>query len=63
MVHKAVEASLAQTLPQLGLQPHPEWVNKVIQVYEMSLVRHSLMAVGPSGVGKTKIVEDFSGKL
>ena len=28
-----------------------------LQVYEMSLVRHSLMAVGPSGVGKSKIVE------
>ena len=31
-------------------------MNKIIQVYEMCLVRHSLMLVGPSGTGKSKIV-------
>jgi len=56
-VHKEVETALTKVLPELGLQPFPSWVNKVVQVYEMSLVRHSLMLVGPSGVGKSKIVE------
>ena len=56
-VHKEVEESLQKVLPELGLQNVPPWVAKVIQVYEMSLVRHSLMAVGPSGTGKSKIVE------
>jgi dynein heavy chain len=57
MQHKAVEASLAKRLPELNLQALPSWVNKVVQVYEMSLVRHSLMLVGPSGTGKSRIVE------
>ena len=42
---------------------HMDWVNKCVQVYEMSLVRHSLMAVGPSGTGKTKIVETLQRAL
>ena len=41
----------------MGLQQSERWINKIIQVFEMSLVRHSLMAVGPSGVGKSRIVE------
>ena len=35
---------------------HKNRDGKVIQVYEMSLVRHSMMLVGPSGVGKSAIV-------
>ena len=51
------EASGRHEKVELGLQQHPKWVNKVIEVYEMCLVRHSLMCVGPSGVGKSRIVE------
>lgn len=29
----------------------------LLQVYEMMLVRHSLMLIGPSGVGKSTIVQ------
>ena len=57
MTHKAVQASLDKRIPELNLQPLPSWVLKVIQTYEMSLVRHSLMLVGPSGTGKSRIVE------
>jgi len=57
MKHKAVEASLEKRLPELNLQPIDTWVLKIIQTYEMSLVRHSLMLVGPSGTGKTRVVE------
>ena len=57
MKHKAVEESLAKRIPELNLQPLDSWILKVIQTYEMSLVRHSLMLVGPSGTGKSKIVE------
>ena len=31
----------------------PAFINKVIQMYEMTLVRHGLMLVGPTGGGKT----------
>ena len=52
-MHKEVEAALARAIPDLRLQAFPSWVSKVIQVYEMSLVRHSLMVVGKCCGGKT----------
>ena len=38
---------------ELGIQPVPAFIDKVIQMYEMTLVRHGLMLVGPTGGGKT----------
>ena len=57
MKHEMVEPAVKKATLELGLQLHADWLNKVIQVYEMCLVRHSLMAVGPSGTGKSRIVE------
>ena len=44
-------------ITSLGLQCTPRWVGKVIQLYESDLVRHGIMLVGPSGGGKTRILE------
>ena len=45
--------SIAHSIEVLGLQPHPWFVEKVIQLYEMIVVRHGLMIVGPTMGGKT----------
>ena len=55
--HAEVGPAVNTAITDLGYQLHTTWVNKVIQVYEMCLVRHSLMCVGPSGTGKTAIIE------
>ena len=46
-----------------GLQAHPTWLNKCIQLYETYLVRHGIMVVGPSGAGKSAILECLAGAL
>lgn len=46
-----------------GLQLHPNWMNKCIQLYETYLVRHGIMLVGPSGGGKSAISECLAGAL
>ena len=50
--YKDLMASLDQSCADLGIQPVPAFINKVIQMYEMTLVRHGLMLVGPTGGGK-----------
>ena len=63
MSHPKVGPAVDAKIKELGLQQHAKWVNKVIEVYEMCLVRHSLMCVGPSGVGKSRIVETLTKAL
>jgi len=57
MKHPLVEPAVAKAVAENNLQALPTWMLKIIQVYEMCLVRHSLMLVGPSGTGKSKIVQ------
>ncbi|TPX59753.1 hypothetical protein SpCBS45565_g07659 [Spizellomyces sp. 'palustris'] len=45
--------SLHATCEKLGLQAEDSFVNKCIQLYETTVVRHGLMLVGPTGGGKT----------
>jgi len=63
MQHEKVEPAVMKAILELNLQQHTAWINKIIQVFEMSLVRHSLMACGPSGVGKSRIVETLQKAL
>ena len=39
----------------MGLQCVPVFMEKAIQVYDVTVLRHGLMTVGPSGGGKTCI--------
>eukprot|EP00953_Heterococcus_sp_UTEX-ZZ885_P002561 1897-Heterococcus_DN1.PRE.1 len=46
-----------------GLQPHPFFATKVIQLYEMIVVRHGLMVVGPTGGGKSSNIQVLAAAL
>ena len=54
---------LIQVVLERGLQLHPNWLNKCIQLYETYLVRHGIMLVGPAGSGKSAICECLAAAL
>ena len=49
----SLDASIRYITAKKGLQPVPWFIDKVIQLYEMIVVRHGLMVVGPTGGGKS----------
>ena len=51
--HGALLGAINDSCKSLGLQPVDTFVNKVIQLYETTLVRHGLMLVGPTMGGKS----------
>ena len=55
--------SLNNTSDKLGLQPQDSFIQKCIQLYETTVVRHGLMLVGPSGGGKTSCLRVLSKAL
>ncbi|KAK5644094.1 hypothetical protein RI129_007939 [Pyrocoelia pectoralis] len=50
-----LEEFIRKTIVKHGLEDVDEYVIKVIQLYETTVVRHGLMLVGPTGSGKTKV--------
>tara|TARA_B110000971_G_scaffold138153_1_gene141273 strand:- start:167 stop:3592 length:3426 start_codon:yes stop_codon:yes gene_type:complete len=58
-----VEAAMAKVATSKGLQLHPTWLSKCVQLYETYQVRHGIMLVGPTGAGKTAIAETLAGAL
>jgi dynein heavy chain, axonemal len=55
--------ALHETCGELHLQPTPPFVDKVIQLYETTLVRHGLMLVGPTMAGKTSNYRALAGAM
>ena len=52
-----------QVVESKGLQKHPSWLNKCVQLYETYQVRHGIMVVGPAGSGKSAIIDCVAGAL
>ncbi len=59
ILEKAIEGQCVK----LGLQAVPALIEKVIQIYEMMLVRHGFMLVGDPFSGKTSAYRVLAGAL
>nr|XP_012140860.1 PREDICTED: dynein heavy chain 1, axonemal [Megachile rotundata] len=55
--HGILAAEIRSSILRMGMEEVDEFVKKVIQLYETTVVRHGLMLVGPTGSGKTKCYE------
>ena len=58
-----VASALDRVCRDRGLQPHPAWTQKCMQLYDTALVRHGVMVVGPPGSGKSAAVDCLAAAL
>ena len=58
-----VEAAIQKQVKDRGLQQHPSWLAKCVQLYETYQVRHGIMLVGPTGSGKSTIMDVLAAAL
>ncbi|XP_066590873.1 dynein axonemal heavy chain 1-like [Prorops nasuta] len=52
-----LEHAIRKTIGEKSLEELDDFVKKIIQLYETTVVRHGLMLIGPTGSGKTKCYE------
>ncbi|GFS18450.1 dynein heavy chain 1, axonemal [Elysia marginata] len=55
-----LDLSLRHNCTKNGLKDVDDFIQKCIQLYETTVVRHGLMLVGPAGAGKTQVKSHFS---
>jgi dynein heavy chain, axonemal len=58
-----LHGALKHACGELQLQPTPTFAEKVIQLYETTIVRHGLMLVGPTMAGKTSSYRALAGAM
>uniref|UniRef100_A0A1B6CU24 AAA+ ATPase domain-containing protein n=1 Tax=Clastoptera arizonana TaxID=38151 RepID=A0A1B6CU24_9HEMI len=51
-----MERTIQEVMRDQNLQPESSFITKVIQLYETMIVRHGVMTVGPTGGGKTTVL-------
>ncbi|KAH8073158.1 dynein light chain binding protein [Aureococcus anophagefferens] len=65
-LRRALFSVMKLTIEEQGLQPHGWFIGKIVELYEMIVVRHGLMLVGPTGGGKSAnlhVLENTLGEL
>ena len=55
--HGNIQKGLEKSFDEEEIIKKDEWLLKIIQVYETSLVRHGFMIVGPTASGKSTILK------
>ncbi|KDD75755.1 hydrolytic ATP binding site of dynein motor region D1, partial [Helicosporidium sp. ATCC 50920] len=58
-----LQEALLQVIKERGLQAHPTWLDKCVQLYEVNAVRHGIMVVGPSCTGKSTMIACLAAAL
>ncbi|KAM4746905.1 dynein axonemal heavy chain 3-like [Rhinophrynus dorsalis] len=61
--HGSLEVSIREITAKMNLQPVPCFIKKIIQIYEMMLVRHGFMLIGSPFGGKTSALKVLAGVL